>query len=292
MLEDLLANDSLASTDLIIGFVPSQQVAAIAQYALVKKVNFVSAFSPSDAAIIDNPYFILINPTLQSNCEAIKQWVDKKRGNEQVFIFKRETVPVDSLAFHFMVDKKEITKTVEVDCHKEPDSAYLFSILDSNDRNIIVMPIMDALYAEKIIQSLHKYFPNYQFEYYGMPTWKGIATNKKTIDLGPNVSINITQPYYFDPMSLSVLSLNEQYRVQYGSKPNELTYRAYELLFWMTDLVNKYGAVFNEKTEDNSLSVFTHFELKPKWEDEVFYYIENRKLYLFHYQAGTVLVEQ
>lgn len=293
LIEDLISKDSLKNSDLIIGFVSAQQVDEVAKYAAEKKVNFVSAFSPSDGNIKDNPYFILMNPTLENNCEAIIQAVDKKRGNEKILIFKRETISVDSLAFHFIVDKKELSNTIEVDCHKAPDSLQLSTLLDSNNRNIVVMPIMDALYAEKIIQSVHRFFPKTQIEFYGMPTWKSITSNKKMIDLGESISINITQPYYFDPTAPFAQIISEKYKSTFGGKPNDLTYRGFELVYWMTDLVNKYGAIFNEKTDDNALAIFTHYDLKPKWdEDNNFYYIENKHLYLYHYQAGTILVGQ
>jgi hypothetical protein len=61
----------------------------------------------------------------------------------------------------------------------------------------------------------------------------------------------------------------------------------------MTDLLQKYGPVFNEKMEDNGMAIFTRFDLKPKIDKEQqLQYIENKHLYLYHYQAGTVLVQQ
>lgn len=290
-IEELLQKDSLKNTDLIIGYVSAPQVPVLAKFAASHKVNFVSAFSPSDANIKDNPYFVLMNPTLQNNCEAIVQSVVKKKGKEAVIIFKRESLSVDSLAYHFIVDEKQISNALEVDCNKMPDSAKLSLLLDSNNTNMLVMPIMDANYSEKIIQNLHRFFPKYRFEIYGMPSWKGICSNRKMIELGENVAITITQPYNFDASTTAAQSIADKYKVKFGGKPNDISYRGFELVFWMTDLLNKYGAVFNEKTEDKSMALFTKYDLKPKWDnDNNFYYTENKHLYLYRYNAGTVLV--
>jgi hypothetical protein len=292
-IEELLQKDSLEHTDLIIGYVSAPQLPLLAKFAASKKINFISAFSPSDANIKDNPYFVLMNPTLQNNCEAIVQSVVKKKGQESVFIFKRESLSVDSLAYHFMVEEKELSHAIEVDCNKMPDSTKLSLLLDSMNTNLLVMPILDANYCEKIIQKLHRCFPKYHFEIYGMPSWKGMCSNKKMMELGENVAITITQPYNFDANSALAQSIAEKHKIKFGGKANDITYRGFELVFWMTDLLNKYGAVFNEKTEDKSMALFTKYDLKPKWDkDNNFYYTENKHLYLYRYQAGKVLVSQ
>jgi hypothetical protein len=126
-----------------------------------------------------------------------------------------------------------------------------------------------------------------------MPSWKGMCSNKKMMELGENVAITITQPYNFDANSALAQSIAEKHKIKFGGKANDITYRGFELVFWMTDLLNKYGAVFNEKTEDKSMALFTKYDLKPKWDKHNnFYYTENKHLYLYRYQAGKVLVSQ
>jgi len=292
-IEQLIVTDSLRSSDLIIGFVPAQQVSALATYAAEKQINFVSAFSPSDASIQENPYFILLNPTLQSNCASIVASVLKLRDKERVLVYKHNNVSIDSTAFHYIVDQANGLDYTEVDCSQLPDSTLLASKLDSTNMNIIVIPVMDVTYAEKLVQQLHKSFPKYEFEIFGMPSWKSITTNRKMIDWGAHIAINITQAYYIDPTVSAGQLLATAYRSTYGSQPNEIAFRGYELVYWMTDLLQKYGPVFNEKMEDNGMAIFTRFDLKPKIDKEQqLQYIENKHLYLYHYQAGTVLVQQ
>lgn len=292
-IEQLIEGDSMASSDLMIGFVPAQQVSALAKYALAKQVNFVSAFSPSDANIKDNPYFILINPTLQTNCQKIATSILKKRVNENLIIYRRSSVAVDSTAYKLMLDSVDFKNFVVVDCDQMPDSASLSKILDTVDNNIILMPIIDALYAEKLVQQLHQTFLNVEFEIYGMPSWKSLTSTKKTVELGEKIAINITQPYFFDatlPLSQAIAA---KYKINFGGRPSEMTYRGYEILFWMNALLHKYGTHFNPKMDDNTQSIFTPYNLTQKWDEQnEFHYIENKHLYLSHFQAGTVLMER
>jgi hypothetical protein len=106
--------------------------------------------------------------------------------------------------------------------------------------------------------------------------------------------VNITQPYYFDPTVSYGQVLATKYRSTFGGvKPTDITYRGFEIMYWMTDLLHKYGAIFNPKTDDTGMAIFTRYDLKSKYDDDQnLYYVENKHLYLYHFQSGTVLVEQ
>jgi hypothetical protein len=72
-----------------------------------------------------------------------------------------------------------------------------------------------------------------------------------------------------------------------------MVYRGYESLYWMTTLLEKYGPVFNQNLSDVSAAPFTRYELQPVWsKDNEYLYLENKKLYIFHYQNGGYIIEQ
>ncbi|WP_344822650.1 hypothetical protein [Rurimicrobium arvi] len=288
----LLNEDSLGKTDLIIGFVPTNEVAPVAKFAQEHTVNFVSAFSPSDAGISNNPYFFLINPTLEHNCEALAKAIAKRRSKEFMVVYKRQSQNLDSAAFSFLLDSGHLKNFAELSATTPPDSAAIASAIDLSGSNMIVMPVMDPGYALSLLSDLHHYFPEARFEVFGMPTWKSIVNDRRVLAFGDHIAINITQPYYFDPTVSAGSMLSERYRQTYSGKAGELTYRGFELSYWMVDLLNKYGTLFNEKTGDNGMAIFTKFDIKPKWDaDNNFYYFENTNLYLYRYVSGSVLVE-
>jgi hypothetical protein len=292
-LDQLIASDSFGNSDLIIGFVPAQQVTALATYAAKKQINFVSAFSPSDANIHDNPYFILLNPTLQTNCASIVKSALKLQPNGRILLYKHSRSSNDSNAYNYIVDQSKASDFTEVDCNQLPDSATLASLLDNINTNIILMPILDVAYADKLVQQLHRSFPKYKFEIFGMPSWKSLTTNRRMMDWGGHIGINITQAYYFDPSVSVGQQFATAYRNAYGTQASEIAFRGFELVYWMTDLLQKYGTLFNDKTEDDGMAIFTRFDLKPKLDKaQRFLYIENKHLYLYHYQAGATLVQQ
>lgn len=288
----LLNEDSLKKSDLILGFVPTAEVAEVAAFAQQHQVNFVSAYSPSDAGISKNPFFFLVNPTLEHHCASLAAAVNKKRNRDVLLVYKRLNQSLDSTAYMHLLDAEQLKNFREVNASLPPDSASLAAVVDTAVTNTVVMPIMDPAYAASLLADLHRYFPETRFEIYGMPTWKSIVNDKRILSFGAHMAINLTQPYYFDPTVSAGFAVSEACKETYGSKAGELTFRGFELCYWMTDLLNKYGTIFNEKTSDNGMAPFTQFELKPKWDsDNNFYYFENTHLYLYRYVAGSQIVE-
>ena len=63
----LVNTDAFKGSDLIIGNISSSDFALVANYARKNNVNFVSALSPSNQGVEHNPYFIMLQPTLETH---------------------------------------------------------------------------------------------------------------------------------------------------------------------------------------------------------------------------------
>lgn len=292
-IQNFISTDSLRKTDLIIGAVTTQQLEPLAQYAKKRQINFISIYTPSDGGIRDNPYCTLLNPTLQTHCEFIASTVKHRHGNDNIILCYRSNVAVDSSAFHFTTAAESFRHTVLVDCDTLPDSAALVQVFDASVTNTIVMPVVDWSYAEKIIKDLDSKFPDYRFEIFGMPSWKAYTLQRKT-QAYKNIAINISSPFSFDSSVSAGKMLAGMFRNRFGGgSPGEYVYRGFEALYWYTDLLTKYGTIFNEKLSDNAMAIFTPYKVVAKWDDKNnFYYYENKHLYMFRFLGGNVSVEE
>lgn len=289
--DQLIASKTLDSSDLIIGAVGAAQIAPLAAFAKKHTINFISAMSPSDGSVKDNPYFTLLQPTLQTNCEWLQRSIEKKYGNTRILVYHRSIVAVDELAYKSLI-KDSILKTSQINANTLPDLKQLAVFLDSTELNIIAMPILDVVYAQQLLDQLNTGFPGYRFEVYGMPSWKGLRTIKKTSGLD-RIAVNFTAPYFFDASTAGGQRLASGYYRTFARKPGEMVYRGYETLYWYCYLLNKYGPVFNRKISDNASASYTRFEIKPRYnKDFDLLYNENTHLYLYRYQNGSFAVEQ
>jgi hypothetical protein len=286
----LISKKVLDSSDLVIGAVNYKEIRMLADFALKHKINFVSAMSPSDGDVKENPYFILLQPTFTNHCLRIKEALDNKFPKQKPIIFYRTGVKMDETAFGNFADLEASHKVLVNTMPLQKDVAKL---LDSTKTNVILMPILDVSYSEKLLYQLHQWFPGYKLEVYGMPSWKGMNSLKKA-DAYSNIGVSYTDPFYFDVSTSSGQAVAHAYKKASGSaKPSELVFRGYETLFWYSYLLSQYGTIFNEKFKDNGTAPFTRFEIKPQWDnDDKLLYHENQHIYLVRYQSASFMVEQ
>ncbi len=288
----LLKGGKLDTADLIIGAVQSSQVAPLAALAQRRNINFVSTLTPADGGVKGNLYFNLAQPTLQRHCAAVKAAVARRaRPTVPLLIYQRSTVPLDAQCFRYITQDSSFAYT-KVAMNTPLPSEKLRNFLDSSFTNIIVMPIVDVTYATQLLQQLGKAFPKYNFEVYGMPSWKSLSFLRKEGAL-PNVGIIIPSPFYFDPSTSAGKGFSDAFNEKYGGRPGDMAYRSYETLSWYAYLLQRYGTVFNEHYADNGGALFTRFDMKPaQGKDGITQYWENGHVYLYHYQGGSFSVEQ
>ncbi len=296
--EEMIKKGELKQSDLIIGALQSNNLAVVAEFSQNNNINFISAFSPSDANIRDNPFFTLLQPTLETHCERLKTAMFKQFTDQNIFLFYRTNNGTDSLAYSYIIDSSDEKFNKirhnfnKILCNVLPQKNQLQRFFDSTKQNVIIMPIVDNVYAEGILQQLSTWFPEYQFSCYGMPTWKLMNTLKKA-DAYPNIAVNFTSPFYYDISTPAGQLLSSNYKKQFGTKPLEMVFRGYETLYWYAYLLQRYGTVFNTRMSDNKTAAFTRFDIKPQWNKEMeLLYNENEHIYLYRYQSGSYLVEQ
>jgi hypothetical protein len=286
--ENLVKFKTLKGTDLIIGALPSGQLPAIADFAKKNAVNFVSAASPSDADIKENMFFTMMQPGLGTHCRAIKEVIQRKHGVKDVLVFYRDNNPVDSLAAGYFRKEQRYSPVL---WNTFPAKPFVGAYLDSSITNLVVVPVLDNGYADSILQYLSREFPAYEFEVFGMPTWKFMNSIRKT-DAMPNLAVSFTTPFYFEPSAPAVQNLTAKYRKEYGIRPAEMVFIGYETFYWHAYLLQKYGTVFNNRQSDLGGTAFTRLEIKPQWtKDRDFLYNENEHVYLYRYKAGSYMVE-
>ncbi|HRO43554.1 MAG TPA: hypothetical protein PL009_12020 [Flavipsychrobacter sp.] len=286
---ELVKGEVLEETDLVIGALQSAQIPVVAEFAKKRQVNFISVISPSDANVKDNLFFTMLQPTLETHCERIREAALKKTSGKKTILFYRTNDNVDSLAYSYILSEGEKPFT-KVLLNKLLQKKQLEQSFDSASTNFIVMPIVDNGYAESILQQLHEWFPRYQFEVFGMPSWKFINTLRKP-DAYPNVAVNFTSPFHYDITTTMAQTLSANYKKQFGGRMAEMVFRGYDVVFWYAYLLQNYGTVYNTKQSDNKVAPFIKFEIKPQWDiQQNLLYNENEHLFLYRYQSASFLV--
>lgn len=289
--ESLVVNKTLEHTDLILGLLQSAQLPKIAAYAQAKQVNFVSAFTPSDAEISNNPFFIMLQPTLQTHCKTLAQTVFSKYPKGKILLCYRLQNSVDAAAYQFFMDE-DTSRYVKVSCDKPLSKEMLAPLLNAQTTNVLIMPIVDPLQAEGILLELDEWFPNYRFEIYGMPSWRAIPTLRQP-DYYPNIITCFSAAYHFDNTLPIAQTISTQYKKEFKGKISEMVFLGYELLFYYAQLLQQYGTIFNARQSIERPALFNSFKVLPTYDkNNKFLYYENNGIRLFRYQEGSYMVEK
>lgn len=287
----LVKNDALKESDLIIGMLSSHDFPPIANHVMKHNVNFISALSPSNYQITKNPYFTMLQPTLETHCDHIVERVLEKNGNITPLLLYRTSAAADSAAYDRLTNNHTISYD-KILCEVMPAREQIEPYLNLEKKNVIILPIFNTQYVEDILLNLKEWFPAHNFEVWGMPTCRSMKALRKA-DAFPNTAVYFTNPFYFNSNTASGAALVNAYKQKYGSRVNDMVFRGYETLIWYAYLLKKYGNVFNENIWDNGGAPFTRYKISAiKDEADKILHYENKHLYLYRYQGGSYLVEQ
>lgn len=291
--ELLTKTGKLDKSDLIIGYVQSNDIADLANFAKKHTINFISALSPADADVKDNPYFLLLQPTLTTHLEQLVDFAKKQYNVYPKYLLYSKQTGGEKAAYEQIKSALKTDKNVqEIDCSDFSLSPQMLAAkFDSNKVNILFVSILDLANAEKILNAIAALPSAYHFQIFGMPSWKylkGLTQASNYMKL----SVHYTTPFYYDPTTASGRFVSTEYKTTYGAEPTEFVYRGYETMYWLSHLLEHYGTIFNPKIKDVSAAPFTRFEIKPSYnKDSDFLYQENTKLYILHYQNGGYVLD-
>src|ERR1700712_5677412 len=99
--ETLIKNKKLDSLDIIIGNVKDEEYKELANFALEKKIPFISATYPNDGGITNNPYLVIVNSTLKAHCEAIYSYILQNHGTDKIMLVRKAGGQEDKVAGYF-----------------------------------------------------------------------------------------------------------------------------------------------------------------------------------------------
>ncbi len=282
----LISKGKLDSSDLIIGDVQPQDIQPLSGFAKTKRINFISTAPAFYGETIDNPYFTLLQPSLQTQCERIVAEVVKNAPHDKVTVLYRSKDAADNACYDFITDAAERKLHLQyMACGKPPKKANLELFIAVAKPVVLVVPVSDTGFVTGLLHSLSTDFPDTHFEVYGMPSWAAIADLKKK-GAFPNATVHITSSLILDPASAAGQYVRHTFTAFYTGKISMPVYDGYEALFLFAGLLKKYGTHFNEDYE-HITSPALDIHAKTDRSGDVRFY-ENRQVVMEVFEGGAV----
>ena len=194
-----LNNPELKDVELVVGITNSPETKILADAALQKKIPFISAGLPNDAGITANPYYVILNSTLQSHIENIYRFLQKYYSLEKIVMFRKKGTQEDQLKNDFNDISKNtaaVPLTIKyVDLPSDFSVSELTPYLDSTQHSVCICGSLDELFGLHLAHELLNINKRYPLTLIGMPTWENLNFSKSEFE---NLDIVYTSSFYYD----------------------------------------------------------------------------------------------
>ena len=255
--EALMSSADVAKADLIIGPFRKNNIIVAGERAKLLRIPFVSPLSASSSVAQDNPYFIQVNPYLQTHCQAITQHVRKRFKPEQVVLIARNKSAEISRFKYFQDENKEIEgnnfakrfkeyiiTSEEMDFEKIDITPYLVE----GDTTVFIVPsFSNKNFIYGLLLRIYNSKGNNPVVVYGLPQWMGFEP--PSYDYYELLNLHVSSANYIDIKREEVKNFKQRYFDKYGTIPSDHAYSGYDVMMYFGKMIEKHGTKFQEKID-------------------------------------------
>lgn len=294
-LPSLIQTKALDSINLIIGSVKDVDLKQLADFALHKKIPFISATYPNDGGITDNPFYAIANSTLRSHCEAIYSFVFQNHGGDKVYLCRKKGPQEDKVAAYFKnmneQEGKPLMNIETINLDSTITTELLMRKMDSSRQIIIIGGSLNENFANDLVKACYHLPKGYSVMLIGMPNWDSFnALYKK--GAFTDFPIYFTSPYFNNGWDNYSKMIKTVFAKKYKGKPTDMVYKGFESVFTFAKLLTKFPTDFMDHINDGSFKIFTDFNFKPIYlnKGKKPDYFENKHLYFIQLLNGNLSI--
>jgi len=288
------ASPDFQSTGLIIAEVNATDMHQLADIALQKNIPFINVNFPNDGGITNNHEFVILNSTLKTHCEGIYKFVQRNYPSYNLLFFGKRGVQEDRLKNYFLDFEKNTSsiplklRYIQLDDRVSPEQ--VISYMDSSRKNLCIVASLDENFSKAVCAAVASVNKSYISKIFGMPTWDAIVDFSRPEYA--DQEIYYTTPFYVNPADSLVLSIQQNYRNKFYSRPSDMVFRGYETTFRFAQLLQLYGKNISGSIGEKKFRVFNDFDIEPVFlnkQNMTLDYFENKKLYYIKKVNGNVV---
>lgn len=279
------------SVQMIIAYCSANELREFAEAGLKREIPVINVNLPNDGGVTNNPYFVLLNPTLKTQCEGIYRYVQKNYPLEEIVVFRKKGQLEDRIKMYFEEYSKNAMGTPlkfkYVDLVDSFTVSNLRTHLDTTSLTLCIAGSLDENFGKRLalqLAALKK--QKYQSAVVGMPTWDGIKEFNKPEFKG--LEIIYSTPFY-NPRTdkVSVAITNHFNNVMYA-RPSDMVMRGYETAWKFSKILIANPTDPASNISSKQFNLFREFDIQPVLNRQQLDYFENRKLYFIKWLDGIM----
>jgi hypothetical protein len=288
-----LEKQELQDLELIIAHCSSAEIKTLTDAALQKNIPVINANLPNDGGVTNNPFYVLMNPTLRTQCEGVYKYIQKYFSLNPLVIFRKKGQLEDRIKMYFdEFAANTMSVPLKLKYVELTDSFTVNSLrpyLDTINHTLCVAGSLDENFGKRLIQQLAVLNKQeYHSTVMGMPTWDNIKEFNKTPYKG--IEIIYSNPFYNSKMDKVSQSVTNYFNKVMFARPSDMVFRGYEVTWKFAKLLLQYKDDLASNLSAKNQKVFTDFDIQPvlNKQNMSLDYFENKKLYFLRWQDGIL----
>jgi len=292
-LAEQLEKKELDDVQLIIAHCSANEVKIFADEGLKRNIPVINANLPNDGGVTGNPFFVLLNPTLKTQCEGIYKYIQKYYALDPLVVFRKKGQLEDRIKWYLDdFAKSTMGSRLKLKYVDLPDSFtvnHLRQHLDTTTQTLAIAGSLDENFARRFTQQLallkkQKYLVTVM----GMPTWDNIKDFSKPEYKG--LEIIYSTPFYHPKVDKISQSITNHFNKVMYARPSDMVFRGYEVTWRYAKLVQQFGKDLASNLANKQYRIFTDYDIQPVLNNQTMSldYFENKKLYFLKWQDGVL----
>jgi len=225
--------------DLIIGPVYNKNLKIIAEFAKNTSTYMISPLSPSTTNTEGNPYYILANPSIETHCRRIFDFILLNYSAQNIISISRSTPREKGLAD--LIENYALSSggTANVNKVLVTGEIELETYLSPFGNNVIIVPSFNEIFVSETIRRLNILSQKFQITLFGMPNW--LDMESVDIDALQNLNFHITNEFWEVDEHEDNQGFSEIYKERFSGKPTEMAKKGFDLLVYFGRLLGTNG---------------------------------------------------
>lgn len=288
-----LNKKELDSVELILAHCISSEVKLFADAGLKRNIPVINVNLPNDGGVTGNPFFVMLNATLRTQCEGIYRYIQKYHSLDRLVIFRKKGSLEDRIKTYFdEFGKNTVSVPLKLKYVDLPDSFtvnHLRQHLDTLESSLCIAGSLDESFGKRLAQQLallkkQKYLASIM----GMPTWDNIKEFTKPEYKG--IEITYSTPFYNPKIDKVSMSITAWFSRVMFMRPSDMVFRGYETTWRYSKMLLQYGKDIASNLSSKQAKLFTDFDIQPVLNKQTMTldYFENKKLYFLKWQDGII----
>jgi len=280
---------------MIIAYTSVNEIQQFAYAAQKMKIPFINVNLPNDGGVYENPYFVLLNPTLKTHIESIYRYMQKYHALDEIIVFRKKG-QIEGMISNYIDNYSKNTMSVPlrinyVDLTDSFTVRHLTARLDSNINTVVVAGSLDENFGKRLALQLASISKQYKLTLMGMPTFDNMDREFSRPEY-KGLPIVYSTPFYNPRTDKVSQGIIQYFNTKIFARPSDMVMRGYEATWRFSKLLLQHKDDIASNLTKKEYNIFREFDIQPVFGKPAMTldYFENKKLFFLRWQDGLIKV--